>query len=124
MAPFDLSDFLQDYFDALYTQDLSLFDRVFHPSSVLYSQQDGVTVVRPLAEYRSMVQGRAAPQAGGFARAEQVLLVDMLSPTMAVVKVRLHLFNNIMEDHLNLMKTDQGWRIFAKHFYRVGSVSA
>jgi len=49
-------------------------------------------------------------------------MVDLLSPTMAVVKVRLRLFDNIMEDHLNLMKHDGRWMIYAKHYYRAVTV--
>jgi hypothetical protein len=40
---------------------------------------------------------------------------------MALVKVRLRLFDNIMEDHLNLMQHEGRWMIYAKHFHRVGS---
>jgi hypothetical protein len=68
-----------------------------------------------------MVQGRKSPASGGFPRDEQVLTLDVLSPTMALVKVRLRLFDNIMEDHLNLMQHEGRWMIYAKHFHRVGS---
>lgn len=118
-----ITDFLKSYFDVLQNQDIDLFDRVFHPGCVLYSRQDGSTVVRPFAEYRAMVQGRKSPQAGGFPRQDEILLIDMLSPDMAMAKVRLRLFDNIMEDHLNLMKVDGAWRIFAKHFHRAGAAA-
>jgi hypothetical protein len=118
----EIRSFLNDYFEVLQTQDLQIFDRVFHKDCVLYSEQDGAMVVRPFAAYREMVQGREAPVKGNFPRSEELLMADFLSPTMAVVKVRLRLFNNIMEDHLNLMKHEGHWMIYAKHFYRVGSV--
>ncbi len=117
----EIRSFLNDYFEVLQTQDMALFDRVFHRDCVLYAQQDGALVVRPFAVYREMVQGRASPASGGFARSEEVLLIDVLSPTMVTVKVRLRLFNNIMEDHLNLMKHEGRWMIYAKHFHRAGS---
>ena len=119
----ELRLFLADYFEVLQTQDMALFDRVFHKDCVLYSQQDGQLVVRPYAAYREMVKGRQAPAAGGYPRNEQVLMMDVLSPTMAVVKVRLRLFDNIMEDHLNLMHHEGRWMIYAKHFYRVGTAT-
>lgn len=118
----EIRSFLNDYFEVLQTQDMPLFDRVFHKDCVLYSEQDGVLVTRPYSAYREMVQGREAPATGNFPRNEELLLVDFLSPTMAVLKVRLRLFNNIMEDHLNIMKHDGNWMIYAKHFYRVGTV--
>jgi len=118
----EIRTFLNDYFEVLQTQDMQIFDRVFHKDCVLYSEQDGATVVRPFAAYREMVQGREAPAIGNFPRSEELLLVDFLSPTMVMVKVRLRLFNNFMEDHLNLMKHDGHWMIYAKHFYRIGSI--
>ena len=117
----EIRAFLTDYFEVLQTQDMELFDRVFHQDCVLYSQQDDALVVRPFAAYRSMVQGRQSPASKGAPRAENVLLIDFLSPTMVVAKVRLRLFDNIMEDHLNLMKHGGRWMIYAKHFYRAGS---
>lgn len=120
MALLEIDAFLADYFEALYTQNLDLFDRVFHSSSVLYSAQNGTVTVRPIAEYRNIVANRASPQSVSQPRAESVLTVDLLSPDMAVVKVRLRLFDGIMEDHLNIMRTADGWRIFAKFYTRAG----
>jgi len=119
----DLRLFLADYFEVLQTQDIALFDKVFHKDCVLYSQQDGQQVVRPFAVYREMVQGRKSPASGCYPRDEQILMLDLLSPTMALIKVRLRLFDNIMEDHLNLMHHDGQWMIYAKHFYKVGSAA-
>jgi len=116
-----IREFLDAYFEVLQTQDLALFEQVFHRDCVLYSQQDGVTVVRPLPEYRRMVEGRQSPQSGGFPRHDEILSIDALSAEMASVKVRLRLFDNIMVDYLNLMKIDGRWRIVAKHFHRAGS---
>lgn len=114
----EIRTFLAGYFDVLQNQNMDLFDKVFHPSCVLYSRQDDKTIVRPFAEYRSMVQGRTSPEALGSPRHDEILLVDLLSDDMAVVKVRLRLFSNTMVDHLNLMKVDGRWMIFAKHFHR------
>ncbi|HZH43125.1 MAG TPA: nuclear transport factor 2 family protein [Lysobacter sp.] len=117
----EIRAFLGDYFEVLQTQDMELFDRVFHKDCVLYSQQDGNLVVRPYAAYREIVQGRQSPASKGALRQEEVLLVDLLSPTMVVVKVRLRLFDNIMEDHLNLMKHEGRWMVYAKHFHRAAA---
>ena len=118
----EIRHFLNDYFNVLQNQDLTLFDKVFHEGSVLYSAQDGAVVVRPKAEYRQMLQGRASPESGKFPRMDEILMIDVMSPEMAVVKVRLRLFDNIMVDYLNVMKIDGCWTIFSKHFHRQGSV--
>ncbi|HDR9511001.1 hypothetical protein C5615_32115 [Burkholderia cepacia] len=117
----EIRHFLVSYFDVLQNQDLKLFDDVFHKDCVLYSQQDGITVVRPVPEYRKMVEGRKSPESGGFPRLDEILMIDVLSPDMALAKVRLRLFDNIMVDYLNLMKIDGQWKIVAKHFYRAGA---
>ena len=116
----EIHHFLRDYFEVLQTQDMALFDRVFHRDCVLYSQQNGQLIVRPYPQYREMVQGRASPASQGCNRNEEILAMDLLSETMALVKVRLQLFDNVMEDHLNLMKHEGTWMIYAKHFTRVG----
>ena len=117
----EIYNFLEEYFLVLQNQDIQLFDKVFNQSCILYSQQDGNTIIRPFAEYRTMVQARKSPQETGSPRQEEILMMDILSPNMVTVKVRLRLFDSIMEDHLNLMKVDGCWSIFAKHFHRVGS---
>ena len=119
----ELEAFLSDYFEALYTQDLAIFDRVFHPQATLYSRQDGATVVRPVGEYRQIVMNRASPASRGQPREEKVLMVDLLSDCMSLAKVRLRLFDSIMEDHLNMIRTDDGWRIIAKTFTRAGAAA-
>ena len=119
----EIQAFLKDYFSVLQTQDLKAFDQVFHRGCVLYSAQNADVVVRPFAEYRTMVQGRQSPQAGGFPQLDEVLMIDVMSSEMAIVKVRLRLFNNVMVDYLNLMKVDGRWMIFAKLFHRAGEAS-
>ena len=114
----EIRTLLANYFNVLQNQELELFDRVFHKSCVLYSQQDGKTIVRPYAEYRAMIAARTAPAIHGSRRHDEILVIDLLSDEMAMVKVRLRLFDNTMVDHLNLMKVDGNWMIFAKHFHR------
>jgi len=120
----EIQSMLKDYFDVLQTQDLARFDQVFHPGCVLYSAQDGVVTVRPFQEYRKIVQGRESPQARGFARLDEILMVDVMSPEMALVKVRLRLFDNTMVDYLNLLKVDGKWRVVAKLFHRAETLAS
>ncbi|MGA9702584.1 nuclear transport factor 2 family protein [Pseudomonas sp.] len=120
----EIQAFLKDYFNVLQSQDLNQFDQVFHRGCVLYSAQNSTVVVRPFDEYRAMVQGRQSPQEGGFPQLDEVLMIDVMSEEMAIVKVRLRLFNNVMVDYLNLMKVDGRWMIFAKLFHKAGEVKA
>ncbi|MEU7137815.1 nuclear transport factor 2 family protein [Nocardia sp. NPDC046473] len=121
LATREIEELLQDYFDALYTQDMVLFDRVFHPAAVLYSAQDGVVAVRPREEYRGIMQARRSPQQDRAPRDDTVLWIDVLSPEMALAKVRLRLNDNIMVDFLNLLLVDGRWMIVAKLYHREGA---
>lgn len=113
-----IEEMLQDYFDVLYTQNMDLFDRVFHPSAVLYSAQDGVVVVRPREEYRELMRARRSPEQNRAPRNDAVLTIDTLSPEMAMAKVRLRLNDNIMVDYLNLLLVEGRWMIVAKLYHR------
>ncbi len=113
---------LKDYFDVIYTQELTKFDQVFHPGSVLYSSQEGNVVVRPIAEYREIVKGRKSPKELGSPRHDEVLMIDVLSDEIAFAKVRLRLNENIMVDYLNLLKVDGKWTIAAKFYHRAETI--
>lgn len=120
----EIRGMLEEYFDALYTQDFAVFDNVFHPQCTLYSGQDDNLVVRPFAEYRAIVAGRKSPKETGSPRQDEILTIDVMSNEAALVKVRLRLFDNIMEDYLNIIKVKGKWMILAKVFHRVGAAPA
>jgi Putative lumazine-binding len=117
----EIRDFLKDYFEVLQTQDFYLFDRVFHPRCVLYSQQAGELKITDLDQYREIIKNRESAQKRGFLREESILMLDLLSPTMALVKVRLRLFDAVIEDYLNVMKHEGRWMVYAKHPSKVQS---
>ena len=111
---------LDNYFEVIHAQDLELFDQVFHKDCCLYSAQSGELVLRPYALYREQVAGRKSPKELGNPRKDEILSVDMLSPTMASAKVQLQMFEGIMQDYLNLVKIDGKWWIVAKLYEQVG----
>ena len=119
----EVMQFLQVYFDLLQEQDMNKFDQVFHKDSVLYSQQDNTFTARPVAEYKEIVRGRKSPAEGKYPRKDEILMVDVLSETTALAKVRLRLFDNLMEDYLNLLKVDGKWVIVSKVYFRAGEFS-
>jgi hypothetical protein len=115
----EISVLLNDYFEVLYTQDLVLFDRVFHEKSVLYNSQNDTVSIRPISEYRKVVEGRKSPKDSSSPRMDEVVSIDFLSKDMALVKVKLKLYDNVMQDYLNLIKENGQWRIAAKMWTRV-----
>lgn len=111
---------LDDYFEVIHAQDMDLFDRVFHKDCCLYSAQGGELVLRPYATYREQVANRKSPKELGNARRDEILLVDQISPTLALAKVQLEMFGGVMQDYLNLVQLDGQWWVMAKMYEKVG----
>ena len=114
---------LSDYFDAMHTQDMEKFDRVFHKDVVLYSAQTGELNIRPYVIYREAVVNRESPQSKGEARNEKILMIDEISDTAALAKVQLEMFGGVMQDYLSLIHIDGRWQIISKIWERVGDVA-
>lgn len=110
---------LDDYFDVMHFQDMVLFDSVFHKDCTLYSAQGGELSLRPYKQYREIVSNRQSPSELGEARADVVLMIDQISPTLAVVKPQLQMFGGVMQDYLNLVFLDGQWWIMAKMWEKV-----
>jgi hypothetical protein len=119
----ELQLMINDYFEVIYTQNIELFDKIFHPGSVLYTSQEGTVVARPIAEYREIVLGRKSPKELESPRKDEILALDVLSDEMAWVKVRLRLNENTMIDYLNLLKVDGKWMIASKFYHRENKIS-
>lgn len=115
---------LDDYFDVMHFQDMVLFDAVFHKDCTLYSAQSGELSLRPYKQYREMVTNRQSPSELGEARADAVLLVDQISPTLAVVKPQLQMFGGVMQDYLNIVFLDGQWWIMAKMWEKVAQIQS
>lgn len=114
---------MDDYFDALHFQDMEVFDRVFHKNCVLYSAGDSELSIRPYETYREAVVNRKSPNELGESRNDKVLMVDVISPTLALVKPQLTMFGGLMQDYLNLVFLDGQWWVMAKMWERVGDAS-
>ena len=118
--PDGIRHLLDDYFDLMHTQDMAVFDRVFHKDSVLFGVVEGQLNVRPYAVYREVVMARQSPAELGNARRDVVLDFDQISSTLAWVKVQLEMFGGVMQDYLNLSYLDGKWWVVAKMWERVG----
>lgn len=114
---------LSDYFDAMHTQDMDKFDRVFHTDVVLYSAQTGELNRRPYDVYREAVVNRESPESKGEERKDEILLIDEISDTAAMAKVQLQMMGGVMQDYLTLIHIDGRWQIISKIWERVGDVA-
>ena len=119
----EIQNLIDDYFEVIHAQDMDLFDRVFHPSCCLYSAQGGELVIRPYAVYREQVANRQSPKELGNTRRDQVLMIDQISDTLALVRVQLEMFGGVMQDYLNIVYLDGKWIVMAKMYERVGDAA-
>ena len=120
MTDSGIQNLLDDYFELIHTQDMSIFNKVFHKDSNLYSSENDELVIRSAELYRSQMEARTSPQDSGNARRDEVLLVDQMSPEVAIAKVKLEMFGGVMHDYLNLLRVDGSWFIISKLYKQVG----
>jgi len=120
-----VAQLIDNYFEALWTQDMTIFDKVFHKDCVLYGVVNGELNVRPFGPYREAVANRVSPSnTDGDVRRDGVLEFDQLSPTLALVKAELQMFGGRMNDYLNLVHLDGQWWVMAKMWERMGDAVA
>lgn len=111
---------LDNYFELMHTQNMDLFDKVFHESSSLFGVPEGALNIRTAAVYKDQMLNRQSPAEKGEARRDEILFVDQLNDTLAVARVQLEMMGGVMQDYLSLIKVDGAWFIIAKTWARVG----
>ena len=94
--------------------------RCFTKTAAFTAPLDNQTVLRPYLLYRDQVANRQSPKELGNPRQDEILMIDQLSPTMALAKVQLQMFGGVMQDYLNLVKLDGKWWVLAKLYEQVG----
>ena len=107
---------IQSYLDGLYESDAGKIASAFHPTSVLTSVSNGELVITPRDTWLDNVRARPSPQQRGLARDDRVLTIDLISPTMAYVKLNCAIPPRFFTDQLSLLKIDGRWQIVQKVF--------
>jgi len=108
---------IQSYLDGLYESDADKIAGVFHPTSALTSvTNDRELIVTPRDKWLDKVRARPSPKQQGLPRHDQVLTIDLISPTMAYVKLKCAIPPRFFTDQLSLLKIDGRWQIAQKVF--------
>jgi hypothetical protein len=108
---------VEGYFDLMYDNDVSRFDRVFAPSAQLHGLRDGDLRLLPAQDYRNALASGPSPKAKSAPRCQEILLVDLASAAQAVVKVRVRIDMIQYLDYLSYHRIDGLWLITAKSFH-------
>lgn len=105
------------YLDGLYEGDVSKLEHAFHPTSALTTaQEDGTIKIVPREEWLAAVAARPSPKASGMTRGDHVLTIDIVGPTLALVKVKCQMPPRYFTDLLSFLKVESKWQIVQKVF--------
>jgi hypothetical protein len=108
---------IQSYLDGLYESDADKIASVFHPTSALTTvTNDGELIVTPRDTWLDKLRARSSPNSQGRPRHDHVLTIDVVSPTMAFVKLKCAIPPRFFTDQLSLLKIDGRWQIAQKVF--------
>jgi DNA-dependent RNA polymerase auxiliary subunit epsilon len=108
---------VQQYFNLMYDSDVSHFDRVFRPTAQLHGLRDGKMRMLTAQAYREILAGAPSPRSQGARREEEILLVDITSPSQALAKVRVRIYTIVYVDYLSYHHVDDEWLISSKAFH-------
>ena len=106
-----------DYLEGLYECNTELLARVFHPRAIYATAAGAKPLILTLPEYLPIVAKRDPPARTHAPRSEEILLMDVVGPATALVKLRCHFFQKDYIDFLTLIKADEHWCIIAKVFH-------
>jgi hypothetical protein len=106
----------QTYFDALYDGDADRIASVFLPSSALTQSMDNRLLITPRNEWLEIIRNRPSPKSQGMERDDHILAIDLISDTLAMVKVKCQMPPRYFTDVLNFVKLNGSWQIAQKVF--------
>ncbi|WP_454644254.1 nuclear transport factor 2 family protein [Bradyrhizobium liaoningense] len=115
LAP--LLEAVDRYFTLMYDNDVSQFDRVFAPTAQLHGIRDAELRILPVRDYRTLLASTPSPKSKDAPRLQDVLLIDVVSPTQALVKVRVRIDMLQYVDYLAYHRINDSWLITAKSFH-------
>jgi hypothetical protein len=94
---------VQTYLDGLYAGDADKLASVFHPTSALTWEENGVLTPLPRDQWLDAVRSRPSAKARGLARHDEILQIDQASPSMAFVKLKCAIPPRYFTDYLSLL---------------------
>jgi hypothetical protein len=106
----------QTYLDGLYEGDADKLASVFHPTSALTWEENGVLTPLPRDQWLEAVRNRPSAKARGLPRQDEIIQIDQASPTMAFVKLKCAIPPRFFTDYLSFLKVEGKWQVAQKVF--------
>ena len=113
----EIEKVIRTYFDLLYKGNKDLIETVFLPEANVYSLSNGKIVKIDMDGFRKRIAERQSPESIGETRDDKIILIDISSPTTAIVKVKCNILHNNYIDYLSLFKISGKWKIISKVFH-------
>lgn len=104
------------YLDGLYEGDVGKLSQIFHPTSALTQSLNGELKIVPRAEWFEAVRNRQSPKAAEMERSDHILTIDLVGPSLALVKVKCQMPPRYFTDLLSFVKVEGKWVIAQKVF--------
>ncbi|MCF4099663.1 nuclear transport factor 2 family protein [Maritalea mediterranea] len=108
---------LQDYFDGLYTCDLDIFKRIFHPRAVYATADETPLLYRDMPTYFEVLAQRQSPASRGEERHDVIDQIQFAGANTAFAQVRCRIGTKQFVDFLTLVREGGQWKIMAKIFH-------
>lgn len=108
---------VERYFDLMFDSNVEQFDRVFAPTARLHGLRESGLRVLTAAEYRELLATTPSPQSKAAPRHQEILLIDLASPSQALAKVRVRIDQTLYLDYLCFHLIDGEWLVTAKSFH-------
>jgi hypothetical protein len=107
---------VKTYLDGLFEGDADKLSSVFHPTSALTCEENGVLRPLPRDEWLEAVRKRASAKSRGLERRDEILEIDQSSPTTAFVKLKCQIPPRYFTDYLCFLKVEGKWQVAQKIF--------
>ena len=107
---------VKTYLDGLFEGDVEKLASVFHPSSSLTWEEDGVLTPLHRDAWLDGIRGRASARARALERHDEILQIDQASPTTAFVKLKCQIPPRYFTDYLCFLKVEGRWQVAQKVF--------
>lgn len=104
------------YLDGLHEGNADKLATVFHPTSVLTYEENGVLTPLPRDQWLRELRSRPSAKARGLQRHEEILQIDLASSTTAFVKLKCAIPPRFFTDYLCFLKIDGKWQVAQKVF--------
>jgi hypothetical protein len=103
------------YHEGIHYGDIEKLTRVFHPDAQLFGVVHGEPYQKTLNEYLTVVRERVSPAIKGYPKRLSILASEVIGH-VAVVKLRVAVFDTEYVDVLTLVRSGDAYRIVNKTF--------